>query len=185
MNTLDFKTDNYGNTKTIEIVNEFPVGYYVWNIGRINFPFEEYIPVVRRSDVPFHIRPETLIAVKTEKELADFILDYAHHKKIGWAEFCDLKEQFINWKKVPVDLINEIKVRFNPSPVYKEAWMNEESYKDMVRKHSENMFDSIICNIASYINVTNDFIKRQIEYKTKSKLIDIFCKSIIEYTSYL
>ncbi len=182
MNTLDFKIDNYGKTRKIRIVDEFPIGYYVWSIGRMNFPFEGHIPVVRKADDPFHIRPETLTSVRMDKELADFMLDYAHYKEIGYFEFLDLKKQFSIWKRNPIDLIKEIELRFQPNSVYQETWMNEWDYDDAVRKHAESMLDSIIIDISFSISVSKDFILYQIKYKQKNELIDSFSKSIIEYT---
>ena len=36
-----------GRTDVFEPVNEVPNGYYVWNIGRKNFPYEKCVPLAK------------------------------------------------------------------------------------------------------------------------------------------
>lgn len=45
MNTL--VTNNYNRKDVFEIVEKFPNGYVIWNIGRRNFPFKGYIPLAK------------------------------------------------------------------------------------------------------------------------------------------
>lgn len=40
-----FTTVTNWDTRNFKIVENFPAGAIVWNIGRHNFPFEGYIPV--------------------------------------------------------------------------------------------------------------------------------------------
>lgn len=67
------------NTHTFEIVETFPYGYNVWNIGRKNFDFECYLPLAKPEHrYPFQkcIDAETLKAIKvTDEETALKILN--------------------------------------------------------------------------------------------------------------
>ncbi len=67
------------NNDVFEIVEDFPLGYIVWPIGRANFPHPGYIPVARpdRSQA-FHILRDDLKAVKcADEDEALYILKYA------------------------------------------------------------------------------------------------------------
>lgn len=55
-------------TDTFEVVETFPAGYVVWNIGRHNFPYPGYVPLARPADQPYHIRLESLRAIKVRDE---------------------------------------------------------------------------------------------------------------------
>jgi hypothetical protein len=70
MTTLTSKTMH--STHTFEVVETFPAGYSVWNIGRKNFNFECYLPLAKPkpSKYPFQkcIDPETLKAIKVKDE---------------------------------------------------------------------------------------------------------------------
>ena len=44
---MEFVDKCYERVDRFEVVDEFPLGYIVWNIGRANFPHEEYIPLVK------------------------------------------------------------------------------------------------------------------------------------------
>lgn len=57
-----------GRTDRYRIVDHFPPGYIVWNIGRDNFPFEGYVPLARETDIPHHIDLKTLRALKVNDE---------------------------------------------------------------------------------------------------------------------
>ena len=37
----------FGRTDEFEVVNEWPFGYVVWNIGRSNFPHPGYLPLAK------------------------------------------------------------------------------------------------------------------------------------------
>ena len=51
-----------------EIVDEWPAGYFIWNIGRENFMFPEYIPLAKKGNQPNHIDPTSLKAFKAPSE---------------------------------------------------------------------------------------------------------------------
>lgn len=55
-----------GRTDVFEIVDEFPKGFQVWNIGRHNFPYKGYIPLAEVTD--FHVDFKTLKALKMPNE---------------------------------------------------------------------------------------------------------------------
>lgn len=63
--------DYWGQTRVFEIVDDFPDGYQVWNIGRQNFPYARYIPLCETNG-NHRINPDTLKALKlpTEKQAA-------------------------------------------------------------------------------------------------------------------
>lgn len=60
-------TDRWGDTRTFTIVDEFPDGAIVWPIGRINFPFDGYIPVVWPLK-DFQIDGSRLMTLKCKSE---------------------------------------------------------------------------------------------------------------------
>lgn len=77
-----YYSDNWGQARTFEIVDDFPEGYQVWNIGRANFPAREYIPLCQCRD-DFLVEISTLKALKmpTEKKALE-ILKRAGHETI-------------------------------------------------------------------------------------------------------
>ena len=84
--------DSLRRPDMLEVVDEFPPRYVVWNIGRQNFPYESYVPIARdlggyRCDMP------RCIKVKDE-ELALSIMHKAAHCKgfIDRYKFKDLCE---------------------------------------------------------------------------------------------
>ena len=85
MNTL--VTNNYNRKDVFEIVEKFPNGYVVWNIGRRNFPFKGYIPLAKPTIVPYNIDLHSLKTIKVDDDVADSILKKADYKKIDKEEF--------------------------------------------------------------------------------------------------
>lgn len=79
--------EDYNRKDVFEIVDEFPCGYIIWNIGRFNFPFKGYIPLAKPTNIPFHIDLHSLKAIKVDDDLADSILKEAEHREIGKEEF--------------------------------------------------------------------------------------------------
>lgn len=73
------KDETYGREFKPE--KEFPYGYFVWNIGRHNFPHERCIPLARRGSDEWHVDVNDLryIMVDTE-ELALYIIGQAGRK---------------------------------------------------------------------------------------------------------
>ena len=71
MKTLTSKTTH--NTHTFEVVETFPHGYKVWNIGRNNFEFECYLPLAKPEPTKYTfqkcIDTETLKAIKVTDEV--------------------------------------------------------------------------------------------------------------------
>lgn len=76
-------TEDYWHRDEFEIVNEFPNGYIVWNIGRENFPFPGYLPLARPDDRPHYIKRKQLKTVKLDEDLADKILKEASRGTYG------------------------------------------------------------------------------------------------------
>ena len=86
MNTL--VTEDYNRKDIFLIVDEFPCGYVVWNIGRGNFPFKGYIPLAKPTNTPYNIDLHSLKAIKVvDDDLADSILKDAGRRKIDKDEF--------------------------------------------------------------------------------------------------
>lgn len=75
--------EDYWHRDEFEIVNEFPNGYIVWNIGRENFPFPGYIPLAKPDDRPYYIKRKGLKTIKLNEDLADAILKEASSGRIG------------------------------------------------------------------------------------------------------
>ena len=58
-----------GRLDTFKIVDKFPNGYIVWNIGRANFPFIGYVPLAKPDpELPYHICTDSLRAIKCDSE---------------------------------------------------------------------------------------------------------------------
>jgi hypothetical protein len=82
-NSLTTK-DTFGNTRTYEITESIPAGFFVWNIGK-NMGHEEYIPICELlyPDLPksnpesCYINPETVKAIKLTKEETAILRDAA------------------------------------------------------------------------------------------------------------
>lgn len=64
----EFRDKKHGREDVFEIVNEFPKGYYVWNIGRQNFPHECYVPLAKPLYDKYHIDLSKLKAIKVKDE---------------------------------------------------------------------------------------------------------------------
>lgn len=79
--------EDYNRKDVFEIIDEFPHGYVVWNIGRRNFPFKGYIPLAKPTNVPYNIDLHSLKAIKTGDDLADYILKEAGRREINKDEF--------------------------------------------------------------------------------------------------
>ena len=94
MNRLEHNLN--GRYYIFEIVKEFPIDYIVWNIGRHNFPFPEYVPLAKPSDIPFHIDLFSLKAIHMDEVLADYILREAHKREIGKDQFLDIFSKYEN-----------------------------------------------------------------------------------------
>ena len=86
MNTLKFENNKIYNTssfwtKTFEIVEKMPTGFFVWNIGE-NMGTHEYIPVCEdlhpEDKENFDINPATLKAVKVSPEEWVRLTEAAH-----------------------------------------------------------------------------------------------------------
>lgn len=71
--------DYWGRTDEYEIVNEFPEGYVIWNIGRGNFDQPCFVPLAKPDpDREFGIIRTGLKALKVESEsLALYVMDQA------------------------------------------------------------------------------------------------------------
>lgn len=80
-----FEDSKFGRTDVFQIVDKFPEGYIIWNIGRHNFEHECYIPLAQRVSNNkkeleyYHIKTDSLKALKVEsEELALYLMKYAH-----------------------------------------------------------------------------------------------------------
>ena len=81
-----------------EIVESFPDGAFVWNIGRHNFPHECYVPLAF-LDTSFpdlcHVDVKRLKAIKVEsEEIAIYIAEVAHWKTVDKKEFEEIIKSF-------------------------------------------------------------------------------------------
>lgn len=73
----------FGRVDKYEIVNSFPNGYVVWNIGRHNFPYEGYIPLARLTDIPYTVDLNRLKTIKVGESLASHIIKEARLYEIN------------------------------------------------------------------------------------------------------
>ena len=77
-------TEEMGRVDVFEIVDEWPAGYYVWNIGREHFPVIGYLPLCKdghnAESWQRNIDRDHLKAIKVQSETAALAcMDYAHH----------------------------------------------------------------------------------------------------------
>ena len=81
-----------------EIVESFPEGAFVWNIGRENFKHECYIPLAfldTSYDEPYHVDVKRLKAIKVEsEEIAINIAEVANWKTVDKKEFEEIIKRF-------------------------------------------------------------------------------------------
>lgn len=76
--TSSGKVDKF---KVVNSIDEVPMAWRVWNIGRRNFPLRSYIPMVRVNH-DYSIDVRTLMAVPVEnEERALYLMDLAHKQK--------------------------------------------------------------------------------------------------------
>ena len=81
-----------------EIVESFPEGAFVWNIGRENFKHECYIPLAfldTNFPDPYHVDVKRLKAIKVDsEEIAIYIAEVAHWKTVDKKEFEEIIKSF-------------------------------------------------------------------------------------------
>ena len=86
------------NGREFEIVESFPEGAFVWNIGRENFKHECYIPLAfLDTSYPdlYHVDVKRLKAIKVKsEEIALYIIDVAHCKTVDKKEFEEIIKSF-------------------------------------------------------------------------------------------
>ena len=86
------------NGREFEIVESFPEGAFVWNIGRQNFKHECYLPLAfLDTSYPdlYHVDVKRLKAIKVEsEEIAIYIADVAPYKTIDKKEFEEIIKSF-------------------------------------------------------------------------------------------
>ena len=80
-----------------EDVTEVPDGYFVWNIGRHNFPYERCVPLARNGKSKYLVDTRFLkyIEVPTE-EIALTIIREAKRKNVGKRRFYEILNRL--WK---------------------------------------------------------------------------------------
>ena len=79
-----------GREDTFKVVQEFPINYVIWNIGRENFPFEGYIPLAKLID-NYYVDLKSLKALKVRDEkTALMLLKQAGRKKVNFNRFNEL-----------------------------------------------------------------------------------------------
>lgn len=69
------------NNRTYEIVDKFPEGFFIWNIGN-NMGSDEYIPLAEKaSNDPddYSINPDTVKAIKMDPEEVAILRKAAHY----------------------------------------------------------------------------------------------------------
>lgn len=74
-----FFDTKYGRTDVFEIVTleELPDNYFVWNIGRRNFPHPNFVPFAKEAAVKYHVDLNTLKCVEIPEQKALKILKNA------------------------------------------------------------------------------------------------------------
>lgn len=83
----------WGRTDEYDVVTleELSDDYFVWNVGRQNFPHPEYLPFAKAGALPYHIDPASLKAVKMPSEdIALTILRLAGLVEVTKHDVCTL-----------------------------------------------------------------------------------------------
>lgn len=89
----------YGEICSYKITDCFSAGYYVWNIGRRNFPLDGYIPLGKMDTDGIHIKLDSLKALYVGNDISDYIINQAQFKPFGWDEFYELSKIVPELKK--------------------------------------------------------------------------------------
>lgn len=78
----------HGDERVFKIVDEVPSGYIVWNIGRHNFPFLEFVPLAKVFKGTYHVDVTTLKAIRVKnEETALAILKEASRRGVNKSKF--------------------------------------------------------------------------------------------------
>jgi hypothetical protein len=88
---------NFGRTDVFDVVDEWPLGYFVWNIGRANFPHEGYLPLAQGASDPYHVRLDTLKAIYVgDEQLCLYAMNRAHyiHGNMTEDKFNEIKKEY-------------------------------------------------------------------------------------------
>lgn len=85
----------FGRVDKYEIINSFPNGYVVWNIGRHNFPYKGYIPLARFTDIPYNVDSNRLKTIKVGEPLASHIIKEAELYEINSLNYEDVVRNLI------------------------------------------------------------------------------------------
>ncbi len=89
MNYIEDKNP-WGRVDRFEVVDEWPIGYVVWNIGREYFPYKGYLPLCR-VDADYMVDLATLkalnvcdedVCLKVLKDAGLNTVDYERYKQI-------------------------------------------------------------------------------------------------------
>lgn len=84
-----------GRTDVFEIITlaELPENYFIWNIGRQNFPHPGFVPFARAGELPYHVDLSSLKCVEMPNEdIALGILKLAGQVHVTKADVCALLE---------------------------------------------------------------------------------------------
>lgn len=80
-----------------EVVEEWPAGYFVWLIGRENFPHPGYLPLAQSDWKPYHVRTDSLKAFYVgDEDLCQYIFKAAHHRRgeVFYEDFLKMKQEY-------------------------------------------------------------------------------------------
>lgn len=68
---------DYHNTRTFEIVEEFPQGYILWLVSK-NYPDAGYIALAKPSNIPYNIIQDDLKCMFVGEDMWEKLHDYCH-----------------------------------------------------------------------------------------------------------
>ena len=89
------KVPYMNRTDVYEIVDEFPSGYIVWNIGG-NFDHDGFVPLAKDMG-NYHVSLEGLKALRVEsKELGEYIKDVAQYRTVTQWKYEKVVESYKN-----------------------------------------------------------------------------------------
>lgn len=85
----------FGRVDIYEVVDRWPTGYVVWNIGRSNFQYPGFIPLAKEGPEKYHVRLDSLKALRVNDEhLCLLVLREASLHGVNEKRFNEIKRKY-------------------------------------------------------------------------------------------
>lgn len=95
MKTIVDKHPSWGRTDVFEIVEEWPEGYQLWNIGRSNFRHEGYLPLCIEGEKRYYVNLNKLKALYLgDEDLCLYIMKKGGLKTVEKEDYLKLRKEY-------------------------------------------------------------------------------------------